>query len=142
MYMELKWIHEGAVPNSLEEDFPIFVQVDIRNFFPSHNHQLFLDLLAGHASCNYPDLKLLQDAVMPSIQNLRILLPFFAALYGKSTVMTSYHRRHTGRHVTFSEGSSHGCPTGGCAAILGLQACLHGGVQAFHPDEKYRMWAE
>jgi hypothetical protein len=142
LYMELEGIREGDVPNSIEEDFPIFIQVDIRNFFPSHNRQLFLDLLAGHASCDYPDLKLLKGAAMPTISNLTILLPFFAALYGASTVMTYYHRRHTGRHVTFSEGSSQGCPTGGFAAILGLQACLHGVAQAFHPDEKFRMWAK
>ena len=126
LYMELEGIREGAVPNSIEEDFPIFIQVDIRNVFPSHNRQLFLDLLAGHASCDYPDLELVKGAAMPTISNLRILLPFFAALEGASTVMTYYHRRHTGRHVTFSEGSSQGCPTGGFAAILRLQACLHG----------------
>jgi hypothetical protein len=44
--------------------------------------------------------------------------------------------------VTFTEGSSQGCPRGNFAAILGLQACLHGVAQAFDPDEKFRMWAE
>jgi hypothetical protein len=112
MYIELEEIHEGAVPNSFEEDFPIFIQVNIKKVYPYHNLQLFLDLLAGYASCDYPDLKLRKGPVMTTIPNLRILLPCFAALYGKSTVMTYYHRRHTGRHVDLCEGSSQGCPTG------------------------------
>ncbi len=68
-------------------------------------------------------------------------------MYGKSTVMTYFHRRHLGRDdltISESEGSSKGSPTGEVAAILGLQACLHVVAKAFKfaPGEQFRMWAE
>ena len=75
-FMETSQFFTGPEPQH-DSDFPIIVQIDIQNFFPTVNRQVIFDMLAGTASCNYPALGIDEDQPMPSHPNLQLLLPFF-----------------------------------------------------------------
>ena len=106
-------------PGLVSPDSYIDLKLDITEFFPSGNRQLLFDMIAGVASCDYPHTNIKKGDLMPSHPCFRLLLPLVVALYGKKSLLSSFHPSREKATVPFTTGWSQGDGSASfCAGVV------------------------